>query len=188
MIYRKTNLFEAIQTNTVTDNIKNNLANLFVKYENYVMKYKIVVQDSFSDLEDDTIADEIDKNLSIKEEMSSYLKNIISVLNQIQTIFYKLGYRDTTGAPNDVSETNFIVQLDQFNKQAYRLIENFKIDTFRAFANIVFYLTSLAEIHYNTQFGPLEENIIVSEKLENEIEETKDYIDSLPEVKTNEIK
>lgn len=179
-------LYEAIEENSKLDSLHKILHGLFIEYDNAIIDYqnyfKYYSKNSSEDI--DNIIDTVDN----KEEVKDKLKNIISVLNKMQTIFEKVGYTSNTSSPEDVNEDNFSNQLDNFSGQCLALDSDFTRESFTAFFNQLSYMTTLTELHYNNLFGELKENIIVSENAEDALEETEEYLEGLPEIKTNEVK
>ena len=177
-------IYESIQENNKIQIIRENLKKLFKDYDKAVIVYKHAIDNLlYEDLDTDNILN----NLKENNEAKDALNNIITKLNEIQLIFEQLGYEFNTGTPDDVDETNLLIQLDQMSKQMYRLMEEFERENFNAFVNGLNYLTSLVEIHYNNKFGDLEEKFKITEEGEEILDEAKDYLDEQPELKTNEI-
>lgn len=183
-------LIESIQEITSLNALKDILKGLFKDYDSLVDEYKDEIYQSGMDLSLDNSPkdDSYVGHLHNKDKIMTKLKDLVAILNKIQVIFEELNYKTDSSVSNDVSEGNFLNQLDQFSKQAYNLIEDFNRESFPAFYNNLSYLSSLSEIHYNGKFEHLQENIEISDKVEETLEETEEYLESLPEIKTNEVK
>lgn len=179
-------LYEAIVENSKLDQLHKMLHKLFIDYDNSILKYKQTAFDNPS-LDKDNMED-VQERVEQEDESKSALKNVITVLNKIQIVFERLNYSSSTSTADDVDEDNFISQLDRFSEQCLLLDEDFNRESFTAFFNDLSYLTSLSEIHFNNRFGELTENIEVSEKADDILEETDEYLENLPEIDTNEIK
>ena len=188
MKFNVTNLAENINENIALSSLSKALKELFIKYDNLVDKYKVSILNSNIDIDSDNTSEKILDNANDIDEVKKYLKQIIQVLNAIQTIFEKLNYTNSSSIPNDVNENNFITQLEQFSKQALLLLEDFNREYFQSFYEGVTYLSSLAEIHYNNLFGDLTEEINITDNAEEMLETTEEYLDSLPKINTNELK
>lgn len=179
-------LYEAIEENSKLNSLHNILYKLFIEYDDAVLDYKSYLKHYSKNTENDidSIIDTVDN----KEEVRDRLKKVISVLNKIQTVFEKIGYSSDTSSPEDVNEDNFNNQLEKFSGQCLALNDNFVREAFTAFYNQLSYITTLSEIHYNNMFGELKEDIKVSDNAEETLEETEEYLNELPEIKTNEVK
>ena len=182
-------ILEAIQQSSNMEILKNNLKSLIKDYDNSVEYYKHELRENNlynTDFDSDT--DNIIDSVESVDKVKNALKNIITSLNKIQVVFEKIGYSDSTGTTDDCGEESYLQQLDKFSEQGLKLIENFEREYFVSFSNQLYYLTSLSEIHYNNKFGDLTEEIKVTPAAEEMLEETEEYLGSLPEIKTNEIK
>ena len=182
------NLMEEINQNVALDSLKNTLQDLFKRYDRASTKYKLSVYDSKIDLDSDNNSDDILNKVNELDDVKTNLDLVIQILNAIQTIFEKLNYSSSTSTPNDVNETNFIKQLEQYSKQALNLIEDFNREYFQSFYENTSYLTSLAEVHYNNLFGELKEQVKITDNAEEMLETTEEYLESLPKIETNELK
>lgn len=179
-------LLEAIQENSELDKLKNILTGLFKEYDSVSELYSYSVKDINSEQSDIDTTDLLD-NANKSYEFKKTFKKLISVLNKIQTVFEKIGYDNVTQTTDDVTETSFIKQLQNFSAQGLKLIENFDRKYFQSFVNQLNYLTALAEIHYNNKLGDLDENIQISKDTEEVLEETEEYLDEQPDIPTNEL-
>ena len=188
MKYKVVNLMEEINQSVALNSLKNTLQNLFEKYDRASMKYRLSVYDSKIDLDSENNSEDILNQVNELDRVKENLDLIIQILNAIQTIFEKLNYTSSTSTPNDVSETNFLKQLEQYSKQALNLIEDFTRESFQSFYENTSYLTSLAEVHYNNLFGELQEQVKITDNAEEMLETTEEYLESLPKIETNELK
>lgn len=191
-------LFDSIQNTLSLDYLKNLVKESVKKLDISILGYDNAITSSnyaksqwTREKEDDDEYDieevlrEIDKQYNI----GRWLKEIISHLNEIQVIFEKVGITSDSSTPEDINEDSYLEQLEKFQAQCFNLIEDFKRENFVSFVQQLSYITSLSEIHYSKNYEEeLKENIEISEETEDKLEETEEYLDSLPEIKTNEVK
>lgn len=180
-------ILEAIEENSKMQIIKDSLIKLFRDYDSAIEEYSYYVHKDIEkneEVDTDAILQNVNETNNVKET----LKNIIKTLNQIQVIFEQLGYNNNATPSDDVDERSFIQQLEQLSTQMLKLYDNFVRENFPAFNNGLNYMTALAEIHYNNKFGDLEEDIEINNSDKEILEDAKEYLDELPEIKTNEVK
>lgn len=177
------NIMQALKESASMDYLEQALIEMFKSYDGAVERYKeAVIQ--IQDLDTEDVLTAVNEN----EKVKLTLAEIITNLNRLQILFEKLNYSIDSSSAEDTEDLALIKQLEQFSAQALRLIEGFDRSKFPAFVNQLGYLTSLAETHYNNAFGDLRENLEVTPEAEEKLEETEEYLDSLPKIKTNDIK
>jgi hypothetical protein len=124
-----------------------------------------------------------------KEEQSSFLRNIISLLNEITQILYNtLDKNPDASTPEDTDEESYTKQLQNYNTQFYDLLSNFDRSLLPAFYEQTYYITNLSEIHYNTKFGLIKESYDnISSNTEDKSIKIGEVFKKLPEIKTNNL-